>query len=278
MSFVAILNIYSKPIESPFSTGWADVKNIAMSRTTTWNPATYARDARFVADLGQPLLQLLAPKNGEIIMDLGCGDGALTEKIAHSVTVIGTDASFAQARAAKNRGLPIVVVDGHHLCFKPQFDAVFTNAALHWMQQPQSVVQGVWQCLKTGGRFVGEFGAQGNVETVRSALHETLRRRGIDPLAVDPWYFPAAEDFSNLLVNSNFTVRAIEIIRRPTQLPGELLDWLQIFAQPFTNAMEKDHRRFFLDEVCRRAESALRDADGRWIVDYVRLRFAAVKY
>jgi trans-aconitate methyltransferase len=248
-----------------------------MSRTNTWNPDTYARDARFVADLGQPLLKLLAPKNGEIIMDLGCGDGALTETIAQSVTVVGTDASFAQARAAKERGLSIVVVDGHHLCFKRQFDAVFTNAALHWMQQPEKVVEGVWQCLKTGGRFVGEFGAKGNVETVRSALHEALRRRGIDPLAVDPWYFPSAEDFSNLLVNSSFTVRSIEIIQRPTPLPGELFDWLEIFAQPFTNAIEKNQRRSFLDEVCRRSETALRDADGRWTVDYVRLRFATVK-
>ena len=88
-----------------------------MSRTTTWNPDTYARDARFVADLGHPLLELLAPKNGEIIMDLGCGDGALTEKIAQTVIVIGTDASFAQARAAKERGLSTVVADGHHLYF-----------------------------------------------------------------------------------------------------------------------------------------------------------------
>lgn len=248
-----------------------------MSRTTTWNPVTYARDARFVADLGQPLLQLLAPKNGEIIIDLGCGDGALTEKIPKTVTVVGTDASFAQARAAKQRNLSIVVVDGHNLCFKRQFDAVFTNAALHWMQQPKKVVDGVWQCLKTGGRFVGEFGAKGNVETVRSALHAALRRRGIDPLAVDPWYFPSAEDFSKLLANSSFTVRSIEIIERPTQLPGELLDWLEIFAQPFTNTIQKDHRGSFLDEVCQRSETALRKAEGRWTVDYVRLRFAAVK-
>jgi trans-aconitate methyltransferase len=248
-----------------------------MGRTTTWNPDTYARNARFVADLGQPLLELLAPKNGEIIMDLGCGDGALTEKIARGVTVVGTDASFAQARSAKDRGLSIVAVDGHHLCFKPQFDAVFTNAALHWMQQPGKVVEGVWQCLKTGGRFVGEFGAKGNVETVRSALHAALRRRAVDPLAVDPWYYPSAEDFSKLLVNSSFTVRYIEIIQRPTQLPGELLNWMEIFAQPFTNAVEKDHRQSFLDEVCQRCETALRDVEGRWRIDYVRLRFAAVK-
>lgn len=249
-----------------------------MSRTTTWNPATYARDARFVAELGEPLIDLLAPTNGEIIMDLGCGDGALTEKISRGVSIVGTDASFAQARAAKERGLSIVVVDGHHLCFKRQFDAVFTNAALHWMRRPETVVKGVWQCLKPGGRFIGEFGAKGNVETVRSALHEALLHRGIDPLAVDPWYFPSAEDFSNLLVNSSFTVRSIEIIQRPTPLPGELFDWLEIFAQPFTNAIEQHHRQSFLDEVCQRSETALRNADGRWTVDYVRLRFAAVKY
>lgn len=110
-----------------------------MSKTTSWDPQAYAKNARFVADLAQPLLELLAPKNGEIIMDLGCGDGALTEKIARGVTVVGTDASFAQGRAAKDRSLSIVVVDGHHLCFKPQFDAVFTNAALHWMERPGKV-------------------------------------------------------------------------------------------------------------------------------------------
>ena len=253
------------------------IKYPGMSKTTSWDPQAYAKNARFVTDLAQPLLELLAPKNDEIIMDLGCGDGALTEKIARAATVVGTDFSFAQARAAKERGLFIVVADGHHLCFKQQFDAVFTNAALHWMKQPEKVVQGVCQCLKLGGRFVGEFGAKGNVETVRSALHEALRRRSVDPMSVDPWYYPSAEDFSKLLVDSSFTVRSIEIMQRPTQLPGELLNWLEIFAQSFTNAVEQQQRQSFLDEVCQHSETALRDLEGRWTVDYVRLRFAAVK-
>jgi trans-aconitate methyltransferase len=249
-----------------------------MSKTTSWNPQAYAKNARFVADLGQPLLELLAPQPGELIMDLGCGDGALTEKIAaRGASVLGTDASIEQARAAKDRGLLVAVVDGHHLCLKRKFDAVFSNAALHWMKQPESVVQGVWQCLKAGGRFVGEFGAKGNVQTIRSALHGALRQRGVDPITIDPWYYPSPEDFSKLLVNSGFIVRYIEIIPRPTRLPGELLDWLEIFAQPFTTAVEKGDRPSFLDEVCGRSESALRDADGRWTVDYVRLRFAAVR-
>jgi trans-aconitate methyltransferase len=249
-----------------------------MNKTTSWDPQAYARNARFVADLAQPLLELLAPQPGELIMDLGCGEGALTEKIAvRGASVLGTDASIAQARAAKDRGLSIVVVDGHHLCLKPVFGAVFTNAALHWMQQPEKVVHGVWGCLKLGGRFVGEFGGNGNVQTIRSALHQALRRRGLDPVPIDPWYYPSPKDFTNLLIKSGFTVSYIELIARPTKLPGELLDWLHIFAQPFTNAVEKDHRQSFLDEVCRRSEPALRDGDGVWTVDYVRLRFAAVK-
>jgi trans-aconitate methyltransferase len=249
-----------------------------MTKTTSWDPQAYARNARFVADLGQPVLELLAPRPGQLIMDLGCGDGALTEKIAaRGAGVVGTDASIAQARAAKDRGLLVVVVDGRQLCFKRQFDAVFSNAALHWMKQPKRVVKGVWQCLKTGGGFVGEFGGEGNVQTIRSALHGALRRRGVDPITIDPWYYPSPEDFSKLLANSGFAIRYIEIIPRPTRLPGELLDWLEIFAQPFTNAVEKGDRQSFLDEVCERSESALRDVDGRWTVDYVRLRFAAVR-
>jgi trans-aconitate methyltransferase len=249
-----------------------------MSKTTSLDPQAYAKNARFVADLAQPLLELLAPQPGELIMDLGGGDGALTEKIAsRGANVLGTDASIAQARAAKDRGLLVAVVDGHHLCLKPKFDAVFSNAALHWMKQPERVVQGVWQCLKTGGRFVAEFGGKGNIQTIRSALHGALRRRGIDPITIDPWYYPSPEDFSKLLANSGFIVRYIEIIPRPTRLPGELLDWLEIFAQPFTSAVEKGDRTSFLDEVCGRSESALRDVDGRWTVDYVRLRFAAVR-
>jgi trans-aconitate methyltransferase len=249
-----------------------------MNKTTSWDPQAYARTARFVADLAQPLLELLAPRPGEFIMDLGCGDGALTEKIvARGASVLGIDASIAQARTARDRGLRVAVVDGHDLCFKPKFDAIFSNAALHWMKQPQRVVDGVRQGLKTCGRFVAEFGGKGNVQTVRSALHGALRQRGIDPLGIDPWYYPSPEDFSKVLVDSGFIVRTMEVIPRPTRLPGELIDWLEIFAQPFINAVEKDGRRSFLDEVCERSEPALRDADGGWTVDYVRLRFAALK-
>lgn len=153
-----------------------------MSQSTSWNPESYAKNARFVSDLGEPLLQLLNPRPGELILDLGCGDGALTRKIAACCRVIGVDSSFPQLQAAKERGINAIHMDGHQLSFKRRFDAVFSNAALHWMKQPETVVAGVTNSLKPAGRFIGEFGGRGNVERIRCALHDTLRRRAIDPL------------------------------------------------------------------------------------------------
>src|SRR5574342_873987 len=120
--------------------------------STSWNPASYAENARFVSDLGEALLRLLDARPGERILDVGCGDGALTEKIAAAgCEVIGIDSSRAQICASRDRGLRAIVMDAHWLAFKRPFDAVFTNAALHWMNRPDKVVARVWHCLKPGG-------------------------------------------------------------------------------------------------------------------------------
>jgi trans-aconitate methyltransferase len=249
-----------------------------VTEPTSWNPETYAQNARFVSDLGEPLLQLLAPQAGDLILDLGCGDGVLTQRIvAFGCTVYGVDASFAQIKAARKTALAVLVMDGHRLCFKQRFDAVFTNAALHWMKQPERVIAGVWNCLKPGGRFVGEFGGQGNVETIRSALHNALRKRRIDPAVVDPWYYPTPEEYSRLLSAAGFAVEYIELIPRPTRLPGDIWSWLEIFAQPFVHAVPKEDRQSFLEEVRSQLEPRLRDAAGDWLADYVRLRFKTRK-
>jgi len=249
-----------------------------VSQNTSWNPESYARNARFVSDLGEPLLPLLAAKPGELVLDLGCGDGALTEKIAAlGCSVLGVDMSFAQVEASRRLGLRALVMDGRQIGFKQNFDAVFTNAALHWMKQPEKVIAGVRDCLKPGGRFVGEFGGQDNVEKIRSALHAGLRRRGIDPLMIDPWYYPSPEEYSQLLVAAGFTVAYIELIPRPTKLPGGILDWLGMFAQPFIKAVSETDRECYLKEVFGDLESSLRDKEGNWFADYARLRFAASK-
>jgi len=247
-----------------------------MSSSTVWDPQIYSQNARFVSDLGEPLLNLLDPRPREHILDLGCGDGALTEKIAVLGTrVVGVDASAAQLGAARGRGIDAVAMDGQRLSLRRVFDAVFTNAALHWMKQPEKVVAGVGDCLKPGGRFVGEFGGQGNVETIRSALHAELRRRGIDPWTVDPWYYPSPEEYAALLARFGFTTDYIELIPRPTPLPGDVLAWLDMFAQPFTTAIAEDARPEFLAAVRSVLEPTLRRPDGVWMVDYMRLRFKA---
>ncbi len=249
-----------------------------MAQTTSWNPASYAKNARFVSDLGAPLLQMLDAKPGEMILDLGCGDGALTEKIAAAgCTVYGVDSSHAQLQAARARNLPVVVMDGQRLALKRRFDAVFTNAALHWMKQAEKVVEGVVSSLKPGGRFVGEFGGKGNVETIRQALHNTLRKRGIDPWSVDPWYYASPEEYTQLLNRYGFAIDYIELIPRPTKLPGDILGWLEVFAQPFTTAVAESERRNLLAEVRQQLQPKLRKPDGSWYADYVRLRFKAVR-
>jgi SAM-dependent methyltransferase len=249
-----------------------------MSQTTSWDPERYARNARFVSDLGAPLLAILAPKPGEVILDLGCGDGALTERIVlFGCRVVGVDASFAQISAARNRGLEVLVMDGQNLCFRNKFDAVFTNAALHWMKLPAAVVSGVWNALKPGGRFVGEFGGKGNVGKIRSALHAAVRTHGIDAAAIDPWYYPSAEEYSGILRAAGFTIHTAELIPRPTRLPGDISGWLETFAQPFLNAVGERERPAFLREIVQQLGPPLRDSQGNWFADYIRLRFAATK-
>ena len=133
----------------------------------TWNPDQYARNAGFVPALGLPVVELLDPQPGERILDLGCGDGVLTEKLASlGCQVVGVDSSAAQVAAAQARGLDARVVDAHELPFEAEFDAVFSNAALHWMRQPEAVIAGVWRALEPGGRFVGELGGAGNIAPV----------------------------------------------------------------------------------------------------------------
>jgi trans-aconitate methyltransferase len=239
-----------------------------------WSPKVYAENARFVADLGAPVLDLLVPRPSERILDLGCGDGALTQAIAESgAQVVGVDGSADMVAAARARGLDAQVMDGQRLTFDREFDAVFSNAALHWMPGAGAVLSGVAAALRPGGRFVGEMGGHGNVAAIATALRAVLHTHGL-PSAF-AWFFPTAEEYAALLQAHRFTVESIALIPRPTLLPTGMAGWLATFAGPFMGGVPRADHATMLREVEALLAPALRDTSGRWFGDYVRLRFVA---
>ncbi len=241
-----------------------------------WNPERYAANARFVSDLGLPVVELLAPRPGERILDLGCGDGALSVAlIERGCEVLGVDSSPEMVAAARRRGVRAEVMDGQSLRFDERFDAVFSNAALHWMTRPALVLDGVWGALRPGGRFAGEFGGQGNVRTIVAAIEAALSARGL--AVASPWFFPDEAQFRELLEASRFTVTSLALFARPTRLPGDVRGWLETFAQPYTCTLPAADRASFVAELVETLRPALCDAQGLWTADYVRLRFSATK-
>ena len=243
-----------------------------------WDPDRYARNARFVADLGMAVVDWLAPGPGERILDLGCGDGALTVKLAaFGCTVVGVDGSPEQIAAACKLGLDARAMDGHALPFRNEFDAVFSNAALHWMKNPEAVIDGVWRALRPGGRFVAEMGGAGNVQIIVRALQAALARRGIDGEARLPWVFPTPAQYAGWLARRGFRLDRILHFARPTVLPTAMADWLETFAESFIHDLPAAERAAVRAEVAEATAKPLRRDDGVWVADYVRLRFAATK-
>lgn len=239
-----------------------------------WDPVAYERHGRFVSDLGTPVLELLQAVEGERILDLGCGDGALTQKIARmGCDVLGVDQSQAMVEAARALGLHAQVMDGQRLAFEQTFDAVFSNAALHWMPDAEQVIDGVWNALKPGGRFVAEFGGDGNVAAIVGALEAALLARGLD--VPRPWFFPTPDDYRSLLEKRGFVVDFLALVPRPTALPGDVGDWLLTFAQPFTKEIPDGERPAFIGAVVEALRPSMRDAKGTWWADYVRIRCRA---
>jgi trans-aconitate methyltransferase len=241
-----------------------------------WSAERYAATAHFVPTLGAPVVELLDPQPGEHILDLGCGDGVLTEVIAAAgASVVAVDAAPDMVAAAKARGLDARVVPGQSLAFDREFDAVFSNAALHWMRPQEAVLDGVRRALKPGGRFVAEMGGHNNTAAILTAMRAVLARRGIEALSLSPWYFPSAEAYRAKLEAARFRVEEIAIIPRPTPLAAGLGAWLEVFAEDFLSPLPPPDRAAARQEICDLLRPILMDETGLWIADYVRLRFRA---
>ncbi len=245
-----------------------------------WDPALYSARASFVHRLAADLATLLAPRPHERVLDLGCGTGELTSKIAASgAAVVGFDASREMIEAARRRApeLTFVEGDGQALPFSSEFDAVFSNAALHWMPRAGDVAAGIARSLRPGGRFVAEFGGKGCIGTVSDAVGAALRSRGQDPGAWLRWYFPDVAEYVGVLTAARLEVKLAHLFERPTPVEGDegLRVWLRTFL-PLLEAQLGDGWNDFAREVEQRCEPALRH-EGGWLLDYVRLRVVAVR-
>ncbi len=247
------------------------------SSKQTWSAEKYSEHGRFVADLAGAVFQWLAPEAGEKILDLGCGDGALTQKIAETgADVLGVDMSDDLLSAARGRGLSVRSGDGQALDFSAEFDAVFSNAALHWMSQAEKVIDGVFRALKPGGRFVAEFGGHGNVAAIVTAMRAVGERRGGEPSLAGPWFFPSTNVYADMLLDAGFEVRRVELHPRPTPLKSGMKEWLKLFRKPFFEQFDEESEKV-LAEVEELLRPSLCDARGNWTADYVRIRVEAVK-
>jgi trans-aconitate methyltransferase len=242
----------------------------------SWNPCEYSAHGRFVTDLGANILEWLDPKPGEEILDLGCGDGVLTAQIAErGANVLGVDASAEMVEAARKRGVKAEKIDATQMTFQRRFYAVYSNAALHWIHDQAALLRGVARALKPGGRCVAEMGGHGNIAAIRVALHAALSHHGLAELMVDDNYFPTVAEYRGLLESHGFQVDAIELVPRPTPLPSGMRPWLIMFRRGLFERMPDDLRDTILNEALEHLALALRDKDGNWTADYVRLRFRA---
>jgi trans-aconitate methyltransferase len=253
----------------------------------TWNAEAYAANGRFVAAMASDVVALLNPQPGERILDAGCGDGALTEKLAQSGAQIrGVDQSPVMLAAARARGLQIDEHSITALPYQAEFDAVFSNAALHWIPlaaQPAALAA-IHRALRRGGRFVAEMGGQGNIASIRAALTAILTPYGIDAEAHAASFYPAPDHYTELLTQAGFAVQSMQLIPRPTPLPGGtegMTLWLNTFRNGVLDRLATADREQAVADTVALLRPILYDsrqqADSGWTADYVRLRFHAVK-
>jgi len=251
-----------------------------MSEKSNWNAQLYDDKHSFVWKLAAGVLELLDPKPGERILDLGCGTGHLTGKIAEAgAQVVGVDRSPEMIEQAREKypALRFEVMDACELSLDGSFDAVFSNATLHWIHEPERVIAGITKLLKPGGCFVAEFGGKGNTGELLKAVERVWTKHGMPGSAPRPWYYPTIAEYSGLLETNGLEVTYAVLFDRPTPLDdGErgLRNWLDMFGASFVGSLSEATRNQLKDEIERELRPIL-FRDGHWIMDYRRLRLSA---
>jgi SAM-dependent methyltransferase len=244
----------------------------------TWNPETYGRDGAFVHEMAGGVLEWLAAQPGERILDIGCGDGQLTRGIADSgASVIGIDSSPAMVTAARGRGVKADKGPAEKLPYPDHiFEAVFSNAALHWVRGQDEMLSEVHRVLRPGGRFVAEMGGHGNIAAIRVAFAAVVSRHGFAGLGERGNYYPTSEAYSRRLERHGFVIDKMILFPRPTPLnDGGMTGWLNTFYRGALDALPETLRDTAVEETVALLAPVLRAHDGHWTADYVRLRFIA---
>ena len=247
--------------------------------TQTWDPQAYGRNGAYVHGLAGGVLEWLAAQPGERILDLGCGDGQLTQRIASTgANVVGVDASPQMAAAARLRGIFVKEANAESLPFQAAaFDAVFSNAALHWVRNQDAMMAEVHRVLMPGGRFVAEMGGHGNIAAIRVALMAVLTRHGLADSEKEVNHFPTPKAYANRLEDHGFRVDRMSLIPRPTPLPESgIAGWLWTFRRGLLESLPESLRGTVVEETAELLAPALCDESGNWTADYVRLRFVAI--
>lgn len=247
-----------------------------------WNAELYDGKHSFVSKYGEDLVELLAPRQGEAILDVGCGTGDLAYKLyERGANVIGIDQSKKMIEQAKKK-YPFITFEVQnvvHLSYENAFDAVFSNATLHWVKQPKAALSCMYRALKRNGRFVAELGGKGNVQMIVDELIKQLKAFGVDDIEEKfLWYFPSIGEYATLMEEVGFRVVFAQHFDRPTPLEGErgLAHWLNMFAA----SMFEDVSEEMKEAIVVNVENSLRNVlfqENRWFADYKRIRVIGIK-
>lgn len=246
--------------------------------TQTWDANDYGKNAAFVHGLASGVLDWLDAKPTESFLDVGCGDGQLTLRIASTgARVVGVDNSQEMLAAARSRGIDAHEGSAESLPFADRsFDAVFSNAVLHWVYKQDAMMGEVRRVLKPGGRFVAEMAGHGNLAAVRVAFMTVLERHGCCDGEEGVNCYPTPKDYRQRLERHSFQVERIELIPRPTPLPESGMEgWLRTFRRGVLAEVPELLRDTVVRETAAMLVPVLRDEEGNWTADYIRLRFIA---
>ena len=245
-----------------------DALTQTITSTSRWVAADYASVGGFVAELGGAALDLLDPKAGERILDVGCGEGTLSLKIIdRGAEVVGVDNSPEMIEAARAKGVFAELLDAADMKFEREFDAAFSNAALHWVLEKERAAQAIFNALRLGGRFAGEMGGEGNLAKLREALDEELVIRGYAPPIESSNWYASAQEFADVYEAAGFTQIDARLIDRPTPLDHGIAAWVTTFRKGWLD------RAGVPEEERADIGTAVADRIGSNVADYVRLRF-----